>query len=716
MPLSKTTLAIAISLSFTSFISFADDVTIKNSNDNIEVITVNGDFRQHNLQKTAASLSVLTNKNISERNAQNLEELIAIAPNVNFSSGSQRARYYQIRGIGERSQFNEPINPSVGLIIDDIDFSGIGSIASTFDVYQTEIFRGPQGTRFGASAMAGVINITTNAPSDEFEGAIQLKAGNYNSYGTGIVLSGPASEQVNYRLGVEQYNSDGFIKNTFLKREDTNNRDELTVRGKLAITASNELTIDLSAFYFNFDNGYDAFSLDNNRNTMSDQPGFDQQKTSAFASKFIYTGIRTHDLITTFTYADSELGYGYDEDWAYVGISAPENINNQAFAYWEYSSTDHYFRSRQTFTVDMRAVSKVDNRIFNGSTSWVAGIYYKQDGEDLDRQYTYLTNDFSSSFNTKTYAAYIQFDSQLNNTLTLTTGLRFEQRNADYQNTDLLTTNITDNSVYRNITDNMLGGKMVLAYQQNNNTLWYGQVNRGYKAGGVNTDGSLIDNLRLFSPEYVWNYEAGYKVSILNNQAYIRAALFYMDRSDVQAKSSFITTHADGSSEFTVFIDNATSGSNKGIEIESAWQVNENIEIYGALGFLETQFDHFINAEGADLSGRAQAHAPNYQINLGVNYQLNNYWLVNVSFDSKDDFYFSVSHNEKSKKVELFNASITYMKDNWQVKLWSRNLFNRNYATRGFYFGNDPRDGYTAKQYTQLGEPLVFGATLDYQF
>ena len=127
--------------------------------DKIETITVTSGFRQQSLQKTAASLSVLTDTDIKQRNAQHLEELIAVTPNVNFASGSQRARYYQIRGIGERSQFKEPINPSVGMIIDGVDFTGIGSIANLFDVQQAEVYRGPQETHFGAHAIAGMITV-----------------------------------------------------------------------------------------------------------------------------------------------------------------------------------------------------------------------------------------------------------------------------------------------------------------------------------------------------------------------------------------------------------------------------------------------------------------------------------------------------------------------------------------------------------------------------
>ena len=711
MKFTQSTLTLAISslLLSTNLVSLqakADEE--KNTlESNIETITVTSDFRQQNLLKTPSALSVLTDIEIQQRNAQNLEELAAVIPNVNFASGSQRARYYQIRGIGERSQFNEPINPSVGMIIDDIDFTGIGSIANLFDVQQVDVFRGPQGTRFGANALAGMFNITTNAPTDEFEGNIKVDAGNYNSYGLGVALSGPASDSVNYRVAANTYQSDGFIENTYLDKSDTNNRDETTLRGKLSIQASNNLTIDLSAFYFDFDNGYDAFSLDNNRHTLSDQPGFDQQETSALAAKFTYQGFEKFTLVTLLSHSDSDLAYGFDEDWAYVGISAPENIENPEFAYYEYTSTDYYFRDKSSQTIEVRALSNAGNELFNGSTSWVAGFYFKQDDEDLQREYTYLDTDFTSTFDSQSVAIYGQFDSKLNDQWLLTTGLRVEQRSADYINSD----GFNDNP-----DDTMVGGKLVLSYNQNENAFWYGSINRGYKAGGANTDGSLPNELRTFEPEYLTNYELGYKVSLLDNAAFIRTAVFYMDRTDVQVKSSKTIVREDGSSEFIAYLGNAATGSNIGLEVEANWQVNDLFELYGSLGLLETEFNDFINADGVSLDGRQQAHAPNYQFNVGINIQPTDHWLINVSIDGKDSFYFSDSHNEKSTSVELLNASISYLDENYQIKLWARNLTDEDYANRGFYFGNDPRDGYTDKQYTQLSEPLVFGITLDYQF
>ena len=705
MNYNKSTLSLAISsLLLASFTAIADETISANEH---EIITVTSDFRQQNLLKTPASLSVLTDIEIKQRNAQHLEELIAVSPNVNFASGSQRARYYQIRGIGERAQFKEPINPSVGMIIDGVDFTGIGSIANLFDVQQAEIFRGPQGTRFGANALAGMINITTKAPADEFEGAIKIDAGNYDSYGLGVALSGPASDAINYRLAANQYKSDGFIENTYLGKEDTNNRNETTLRGKLAIAASEDLTIDLSAFYFDYDNGYDAFSLDNTRETLSDEPGFDSQETSAFSATFTYQGFDSYTLVALISTSESDLAYGYDEDWAYAGISDPANIENQDFAYWEYSSIDHYFRDKSTQTLELRALSNNTSKLFNNSTDWIMGIYFKQDDEDLQRQYTYLSNDFTSTFETQSMALYGQLDSQLNKQWSLTTGLRVEKRDADY---------INSNSFIDSSNNTMVGGKLVLSYQQSDDSFWYGSINRGYKAGGANTDGTLPNDLRTFDPEYLLNYELGYKVSLLDNSAFIRTAVFYMDRKDVQVKSSKTLAREDGSSEFISYLGNAASGSNMGVEIESSWQVTDLIELYGSLGLLDTRFDDFINAEGESLTNRAQAHSPDYQFNAGLNITPSAQWLVNISVDGKDEFYFSDSHNEKSKRVALVNASISYLDDDYQVKAWVRNLMDKNYANRGFYFGNDPRDGYAGKQYSQLSEPMVFGITLDYQF
>ena len=97
-----------------------------------------------------------------------------LIPNLNFAASDSRARYFQIRGIGERGGYEGTPNSSVGFLIVEGDYSGQGGIATTFDVDQIEVHRGPQGSRIGADALAGVGYIKTKDPTVEFEGTSEV--------------------------------------------------------------------------------------------------------------------------------------------------------------------------------------------------------------------------------------------------------------------------------------------------------------------------------------------------------------------------------------------------------------------------------------------------------------------------------------------------------------------------------------------------------------
>ena len=86
---------------------------------------------------------LLQSEDIDRGRHQHFEDAIALIPNLNSSGGTSRARYFQIRGIGELSQFSGEGPPHfyVGYIVDNIDFSGIGMIGQLYDMKQIEIFK-----------------------------------------------------------------------------------------------------------------------------------------------------------------------------------------------------------------------------------------------------------------------------------------------------------------------------------------------------------------------------------------------------------------------------------------------------------------------------------------------------------------------------------------------------------------------------------------------
>ena len=667
----------------------------------IEEVIVTSDFRNATLLDTAASITIFDGSIIKNRQAKHLEELLNLAPNVNFSSGASRGRFIQIRGIGERSQFIEPLNPSVGILVDGIDFTGIAGAATTMDIKQVEILRGPQGTLYGANALAGLINLTSNQPTENVQGELSLAIGSHNTKTMAAAMGGSLSSDVNYRVAVQSHTSDGYITNDFLIKDDTDNIDELSLRAIFDWQASDDLSLKLTLFRVDADNGYDAFSLDNTRNTLSDKPGHDRQESSAVALHSNWQANEQFDVVSLISFADSDLEYGYDEDWAFPAICAGQECDG-----WEYNSEDNYLRDRDNSTLDVKLVSKKPVSLLGRHADWVFGVYARQQDEQLLRQYTYNASDFSSNFDTKNRAIYGQLDIDISSDLSLIAGLRLESRKATYNDSD---------GVDHRVDENLWGGRIALQYKLDDSTMVYGLVSRGYKAGGVNSDSSLSAQDREFDTELMWNFETGLKGSWFEQRLQTRVSVFYQQRKDIQIKQSLVQSRDDSNaSDFTDYFGNSGKGTNYGMEVEVNWLASEVLSVEGSLGLLETDYDTPLSA---NLDRRDQAHAPLYQFALGASLQVSENLIWTADIEGKDKFYLSSSHDEQSDSYWLLNTNLAYSADQWSLSVWGRNLTDKDVIVRGFGgFGNDPRKYYATEPYYQLGEPRTFGVSGQYNF
>lgn len=686
----------------------------------LEEILVTAELLEQSVLDLPNSVTVLDEAMIRQRNAQHLEDLLNLAPNVNFASGASRGRFIQIRGIGERSEFQEPIINSVGVMIDGIDFTGIATAAATLDTQQVEVLRGPQGTLFGANALAGLINVVSNAPSQQFSARLSASVEDYNGRSLSGVISAPISENTGYRVAVQNYRSDGYVENLFLDRDDTNGFNETTARARLSSQVTEALKLDATLFIADIDNGYDAFSLDNTRQTYSDQPGVDQQETVAVslsAELEIQPGL---NLIALASNADSDLQYSYDEDWSNLSICQGTPCDSELFGFdWFYSSFDQYLRQNDNTSLDVKLVSQTDSAV-----SWVSGLYLRDQEIDLLRNYTFNDGPFNSSLDTRNIAAYGQLDVALNTRWTVSAGLRLEQRDVNY----------LDNSGASVDTDESLsGGRIALEYNADSGAFYYALISRGYKPGGFNLDQAIPSAQREFASESMLNYELGIKNSFADERLQLQVALFYQDRDDIQSKQSIVSSIATGEiggacpCNFTDFTDNAASGKNSGIEVEFNWLANEQWQVFGALGLLDTEFDQFLTFDhvNADrdsgtpfnLIGREQAHAPGYQFYLGTRYAISPRLSINASVEGKDEFFFSDRHEERSDAYQLVNLEVAYQADNYRIAVYGNNLGDQEVKTRGFgSFGNDPRNFYTTEPYNQFAAPRVVGIKASVEF
>ncbi len=666
----------------------------------LEKIIVTGDFQQESIQTLSASASLFSENEMNQRGATYLDEMLASAANVNFAAGASRGRYIQIRGVGLRSQFVDPINPSVGLVIDGINYSGLGGSSLLFDIDQVEIYRGPQGTRFGADGMAGMIQMqSANATSDPSL-KLHLGAGTYNSHEAGLAASTGLTDDTSARVSYFRRKSDGYVDNLYLDKP-TQDQDEQVARFKLNSQLTAHLNSELNLHYIDINNGYDAFTLDNSRNSLADQPGEDNQQSYAIGLNNTYTGFDAFDVNLNLSAIDTELFYSFDEDWVCNDSSKPQ-LCAAGLHPDGYSSTDIYSRDRDDQALDLQFTGKAGN--------WVAGIYYQNRDVDLERQYTWLANPFASTYETNNIAAYGQLATKIGPKTTLITGLRIEQYQGDY----------TDSNGFIEETDDiMLGGKIALEYQVIDRTMIYTSITRGYKAGGINSealakakdeglslDADFFKQHTSFDPEYLWSGEFGVKGSSLDDKFTLRLAAFYMHRDNIQLKSWQVSDQ-----QFTGYVANASSGSNYGLEIEGSYLLTDNLLISGSAGYLDTKINDFVTKSGLNQDGREQAQAPKYQYAFSARYNVTDELYAMLGIEGKDDYYFSDSHNAQAPNTNLVNASLGYEAESWAVRAWARNVFDETVPTRGFEFGNNPLDGYTSQTYIQLGEPRVAGVT-----
>jgi len=671
----------------------------------IDEIVVTADYRGRPAAEVPSSITILEAATISETAVQHFEELIGSIPNLNWSGDGHRAKYLQIRGVGELAQYQGAPNPSVGFVVDDIDFSGIGGIATLFDIDRIEVLRGPQGTRYGANALAGLIYMQSTDPGDSFSGRLSLTVGDDDAIGGGIAVGGPMGESGGYRLSAHHYESNGFRNNPYLGRKDTNGRDETSLRARFVWDAGDNWSFKLTGMMSDVDDGYDAFAIDNSLTVLSDKPGKDAQRSLGVSFNIDWDGSSKFRATSVTSIVDSEIDFSFDADWG----------NDDAWSPVLYDYISLNDRQRMTLNREIRFISKEAGRIFNGTTDWLVGFYVNKLDEDLTtiNQGDYFDPGFNfadslddrldSDFEAFSTALFGQLEYPVGASGRLTLGLRTERREVDY---------VDSSGLDLSPSENMIGGELAYSHKLSETVTGFASLSRGYKAGGFNL-GFVPAGRRQFDDESMWNIEFGVKTRLADDRLHMSGSVFYSLRKDQQVETSFQIDPNDPAS-FVFFTDNAAEGRTVGLEMDVRWLPTDGVEMYANIGLLDAEFDKFVTPQ-VSISGRDQAHAPNYTFALGGVYRHESGLFGRIDVSAKDEFYFDVSHDQRSESYSVTNARIGYEAQRWTTQLWLRNVFDEHYAVRGFYFGNEPPN-FAPALFIRQGDPRQLGLTFDRRF
>lgn len=669
-----------------------------------EEILVTARKREERVQDVPIAMTVFDAEDIAARGVNALRDLEHSVPNLMFTSvDNVVSPQISLRGISSDAR-NIGFESGLSLYVDGV-YTGRPSSFSVdmLDVAQVEVLRGPQGTLFGKNTTAGAINIITRAPSQEFEGNLELQYGNYDALRVRASASGPiVKDKLAIRVGGYMRKRDGYQHNLHTGG-DLYTEDSKGAQAKLLLTPTDGFDLQIA-----IDGLHDRY-----------RPNVNEMATGLGA-----TGTPRDVDIDTPVYQERDV----------FGTSATANLDfgpATLTSISAYRTTDIEFLTDDDgssnpfltglFKEDQEQVSQELRLASNGSTrfSWVAGLYYFHQRVTTSRL-SRLTNllpfqidvTLDAKVLTDSYAAFGQFDYKITDALTLTGGLRYtsEKKTLDMNlvGSPLFGIATVSLSGHRYKEDD-LSPTLGLAWRPNDTLNLYAKVAKGFKSGGFNADyvpSALVD----FDSESATNYEAGAKYVSPDRAVRANLAVFVTDYRDLQVIQF---------QQFAGFnISNAAEATIKGVELDFEASPIAGLRFDGSVGYLDATFDSFKDAGGAgvDYDGNRLPEAPRWTASFGAQYT-HDVGVGSVTLRGDMTYrahYFVDPENAPADRISgytLYSARLgfTTADGGWTVELWGKNLANKRYMNAR---GTPVLGGLLGQEYVNYGAPRTYGVRL----
>jgi iron complex outermembrane receptor protein len=535
----------------------------------IEEIVVTAQRKSESLQKSAITVSVLKPEDLANSGATTPQLLTSALPTVQVGSSGPASAVY-IRGVGGFAA-TASTSPAVPYYIDGVYVDRTQSVVSeTYDISRLELVKGPQGTLYGRNASGGAINyITTRPKLGEYEVSGSFEGGNYSDKGGEFAVNVPFGETIAARLSGTVEDKDGYTSEHF------GGDKHAAGRLKVLFQPSDDFSVLVNTSYGEIDNDATAGVVPLNRNIQGWYPWLDitDPRTQAFVASTAVVPVPGFVRAAVPSDAYQELKFynaSAEVNWD-VGFGTVTVIPAYRHASMQYadpvgflvdngsnvgSIPPHPLTSNYT-SLEARLGGTVDR------LQYVGGIFY--DNETQAEQYTVDGGYLQSvgevdTVGARSYAAFGQATFEVIDHVRLIGGLRYTADRRELLNG---TSYIISPAAFLGapppqavacalpaptqpqcVVDTFAGSKTFtnvsfkagLEADVLDNSLAYGTVSRGFKAGGFNEQSALgaPGDALPFQPETLTAYEMGLKSRFLENKLQVNSSLYYWDYQNHQ--------------------------------------------------------------------------------------------------------------------------------------------------------------------------------------
>jgi len=180
----------------------------------VETVVVTSSKIKGDIQTVPIAITALSQEQLTSRQIAGGPDLVKEVPNLTFTKTNFSGYSISIRGIGTQA-ISVSTDPAVAVALNDIPFIRNHFFEQEFfDVNQVEVVRGPQGTLYGRNATAGVVNVISAKPTDQFEAMLSADWGNYtNRRYEGMVNIPIVEDWLDIRVAGEWTKRDGYTTN-----------------------------------------------------------------------------------------------------------------------------------------------------------------------------------------------------------------------------------------------------------------------------------------------------------------------------------------------------------------------------------------------------------------------------------------------------------------------------------------------------------------------
>lgn len=709
----------------------------------LEEVVVTAQKRVESLQDVPISVSAMSGDQMDKLGINGIQDIAARTPGLKFGNYSDiKLSPTALRGISTIDATSAGKDPAIGYYLDEV-FLGVGASASLefFDIERIEVLRGPQGTLFGRNSVGGLINITTRKPTDVFEGNFSVDVGDYNLLHTKGSVNVPVIDnELSARLSVSYRERDGYTDNGFLGI-DGDDAKSANYRGVVSYTPT-----DTSEYVFRVDYRdikqhpklYETLSYDPASLILlagqGDLPGFGQiQLNTDPDDRVVFSDIKSLEELE---------GWGVSLNSS-VGLSGADFVSVTSYREHDYYNvgdtdmspldilTDGDPESVWRFSQEFRLSSNTGQ-----SLSWIAGLYYFRQhteneafvtvGDDLsvlvvgDTSLGGLKTGSDAVMDLSSYAIFGSATYDVSEQLSLTLGGRytFEEKELDYSQFDPIellggTASLIAKDDWSEFTPSVSA-----RYFASEDIMAYATISKGYKSGGYNDSLGEATGIS-FDPEFLWNYEIGFKSTLLAGRMVINGAVFYMEWDDIQIQADDPNTAV-----FDPRTSNAGSAVSQGVELEFKYRPSEALTLGVAGTVLDAEFNEGTLPTGPGEPAQVLSkmeRAPEYNLNVTADYTLPIGEWGSLTFTgevlTQGDMYLTLDNSDEGKvnSFSVLNGQIMLTSKDyaWSLTLWGRNLTDKTYKERLFDLSSLE---FVGQKLVSYAAPRTYGLRLNYSF